>query len=459
MTEETNNIENHSVGGSVAVGRDVTVGGRSIVRGNATFDRDVYISGWLNARNIRGAGKGLYETVDKLNSAYPNPENGWFALVGNTLPADIYRAWGGEWVATGQKGGEPVLELAKLTELSESLENEVSARVAADEALKKAIDAEVTARTNGDKELSDALTKEIADREKAIADEVLARTTAITKAIEAEADARTKAIAAEAKAREDADVAETTARTAAIEAEAQARGTAISDEATARSEADKALQTAMDKNVTELKGADTEHESRLLALEQSEWPLSLELSINPILIEFTGSEKDTTVAWKIMRKGVGVTPTELTFKQNGVALAAGLTASGSINAKVNKLGDTVFEIVVTADGMKGSTSKKLTMVLPVYCGFGTSESDVAVDENKLSPRTSASGTYSKTSKKDDVNFIILVPKTLPGLSSFTMGGAPFVMITSSVVVNGHDYYMYKSGGIYMSGTNVKVQAS
>lgn len=419
MTEETNNIENHSVGGSVAVGRDVTVGGRSTIRGNATFNRDVYISGWLNARNIRGAGKGLYETVDNLKIAYPNPENGWFALVGDTLPADIYRAWGGEWKATGQKGGEPVLELAKLTELSESLENEVSAR------------------TNGDKELSDALAKEIADREKAIADEVLARTTAITEAIEAEADARTKAIAAEAKAREDADVAETTAR----------------------SEADKALQTAMDKNVTELKGADTEHESRLLALEQSEWPLSLELTINPILIEFTGSEKDASVSWKIMRKGVGVTPTVLTFKQDGVALAAGLTASGSINAKVNKLGDTVFEIVVTADGMKGSTSKKLTMVLPVYCGFGTSESDVAVDENKLSPRTSASGTYSKTSKMDDVNFIILVPKTLPGLSSFTMGGAPFVMITSSVVVNGHDYYMYKSGGIYMSGTNVKVQAS
>ena len=430
MTEETNNIENHSVGGSVAVGRDVTVGGRSTIRGNATFNRDVYISGWLNARNIRGAGKGLYETVEKLNSAYPNPENGWFALVGDTLPADIYRAWGGEWKATGQKGGEPVLELAKLTELSESLENEVSAR------------------TNGDKELSDALAKEIADREKAIADEVLARTTAITEAIDAEADARTKAIAAEAKAREDADVAETTARTAAI-----------SDEATVRSEADKALQTAMDKNVTELKGADTEHESRLLALEQSEWPLSLELTINPILIEFTGSEKDASVSWKIMRKGVGVTPTVLTFKQDGVTLSAELSANGSINAKVNKLGDTVFEIVVTADGMKGSTSKKLTMVLPVYCGFGTSESDVAVDENKLSPRTSASGTYSKTSKKDDVNFIILVPKTLPGLSSFTMGGAPFVMITSSVVVNGHDYYMYKSGGIYMSGTNVKVQAS
>lgn len=415
MTEETNNIENHSVGGSVAVGRDVTVGGRSTVRGNATFNRDVYISGWLNARNIRGAGKGLYESVEKLNSAYPNPENGWFALVGNTLPADIYRAWGGKWEATGQKGGEPVLELAKLTELSESLENEVSARVAADEALKNAIDAEVTARANGDKELSDALTKEIADREKAIADEVLARTTAIDKAIEAEAAARTKDIAAEAKAREDADAAETKARTAAIEAEAQARGTAISDEATARSEADKALQTAMDKNVTELKGADTEHESRLLALEQSEWPLSLELSINPILIEFTGSEKDTTVAWKIMRKGAGVTPTVLTFKQDGVALNAELVANGSISTKVNKLGDTVFEIAVEADGMKKSASKKLTMVLPVYMGFaGASDAaGLAIAElPKYAPLASTAGTYKIKNNADGIYLWLCVPDTM-----------------------------------------------
>lgn len=415
MTEETNNIENHSVGGSVAVGRDITVGGRSTVRGNATFNRDVYISGWLNARNIRGAGKGLYETVDKLNSAYPNPENGWFALVGNTLPADIYRAWGGEWVATGQKGGEPVLELAKLTELSESLENEISDRVAADEALKKAIDAEVTARTNGDKELSDALTKEIADREKAIADEVLARTTAINEAIEAEAAARTKDIAAEAKAREDADAAETKARTAAIEAEAQARDTAISAEATARSNADTALQTAMNENVKELKGADTEHESRLLALEQSEWPLSLELSINPILIEFTGSEKDTSVAWKIMRKGVGVTPTVLTFKQDGVALSAELVANGSINAKVNKLGDTVFEIAVEAEGMKKSASKKLTMVLPVYMGFaGASDAaGLAITElSKYAPLASPAGTYKIKNNADGIYLWLCVPDTM-----------------------------------------------
>ena len=171
----------------------------------------------------------------------------------------------------------------------------------------------------------------------------------------------------------------------------------------------------MNKNVKELKGADTEHESRLLALEQSEWPLSLELSINPILIEFTGSEKDTSVAWKIMRKGVGVTPTVLTFKQDGVALSAELVANGSISTKVNKLGDTVFEIAVEADGMKKSASKKLTMVLPVYMGFaGASDaSGLAITGlSKYAPLTSPAGTYKIKNNADGIYLWLCVPDTM-----------------------------------------------
>lgn len=221
----------------------------------------------------------------------------------------------------------------------------------------------------------------------------------------------------------------------------------------------KANAEEVNNSLKGLKDADTQHDNRLLALEQSEWPLSLELILTPSLLEYTGSEKDVSVSWKVSRKGAELVPTALAIKQDGVAQTAGLAASGSINAKVNKLGDTLFEISVTADSMKKTVVSKLTMVLPIYCGFGTSETDVAVDANKLSPRTSANGTYARTSAKDNVNFIILVPKMMPGLSSFTMGGAPFVMTTSSVVINNHDYYMYKSGGIYMSGTEVKVQAS
>lgn len=223
--------------------------------------------------------------------------------------------------------------------------------------------------------------------------------------------------------------------------------------------AKKANAEEVNSSLKNLKDADTQHNNRLLALEQSEWPLSLELTLTPSLLEYTGSEKDVSVSWKVSRKGAELVPTALAIKQDGGPQTAGLAASGNINAKVNKLGDTLFEISVTADSMKKTVVSKLTMVLPIYCGFGTSETDVAVDANKLSPRTSASGTYAKTSAKDNVNFIILVPKTMPGLSSFTMGGAPFVMNTFSVVINSHDYYMYKSGGIYMSGTEVKVHAS
>ena len=275
MTDATNNIESQSFAGSVSVGRDLTVGGRVKARGDATFNRNVYVEGWLNARNIRGAGKGLYETADKLNAAYPNPENGWYALVGNALPADIYRAWGGKWVATGQQGGEPALELDKLKDISQSLEDEISSRVAADEQLQAAIDEEVKAREKGDDDLSKALAKEIADREKAISDEVLERTNAITEAIAAEAKERSAALDAEAKAREDAD-------------------------------AD--LKDSLDGSVKTLQDADKAQEDRLLALEQSEWPLQVTLSV-PSLLEYTGESVKVTASWRIERKGHELTRT------------------------------------------------------------------------------------------------------------------------------------------------------
>ena len=97
-------------------------------------------------------------------------------------------------------------------------------------------------------------------------------------------------------------------------------------------------------------------------------------------------------------------------------------------------------------------------MLPIYFGFGTSEADVSIADNKLGPRTSATGIYEKTSTKDNVNFIILVPKTLPRLTSFTMGGAPCVMGESSVAISGKDYYMYKTAAVYMTGATLKVQA-
>lgn len=105
----------------------------------------------------------------------------------------------------------------------------------------------------------------------------------------------------------------------------------------------------------------------------------------------------------------------LTFKQDGVALSAELVANGSINAKVNKLGDTVFEIAVEAEGMKKSASKKLTMVLPVYMGFaGASDAaGLAITElSKYAPLSSPAGTYKIKNNADGIYLWLCVPDTM-----------------------------------------------
>lgn len=193
-------------------------------------------------------------------------------------------------------------------------------------------------------------------------------------------------------------------------------------------------------------------------LQNTVFPLEVSLSLDKPLLEYTGSEQSIKATYSIKRKGSPVTPTALALSVDGSLVGIDVKQADTVTIKVNKEGET--QIILTAkhgDLVKSATSK-VTMVLPIYYGFGTKETDIAIAANKLSPRLSASGTYAKTSAKDDVNFIILAPKTLPKLTNFTMGGASFVMETSSVTINGKDYYMYKSGGVYMSGTTVRVLA-
>ncbi len=99
-------IKNTNFPGDVTVGRELTAGGRSDFKGNSKFHHNVRVEGWLDAPNIKGPCKGLYASVETLNEAYPRPMPGWYALVGDTLPAAVYRAEGGKWVATGQVAGD-----------------------------------------------------------------------------------------------------------------------------------------------------------------------------------------------------------------------------------------------------------------------------------------------------------------------------------------------------------------
>jgi hypothetical protein len=197
----------------------------------------------------------------------------------------------------------------------------------------------------------------------------------------------------------------------------------------------------------------------LKELQNTVFPLQVSLSLDKTLLEFTGNDQTVKVSYSIKRKDALVMPSSLVLSINGMVKEIDIKSSDTVSVEVHKEGESMVVLTAKYDELVKSATAKVVMVLPIYFGFGISEVDVAIAGNKLGPRTSAAGVYEKTSAKDRVNFIILVPKTLPKLSSFSMGGAPFVMITTSVVINGKDYYMYKSGGVYMSGTTVRVQAS
>lgn len=241
---------------------------------------------------------------------------------------------------------------------------------------------------------------------------------------------------------------------ASISAEIQDRKDAIAAEAQARKESIvQELGEAENKVISQK--VVTEN---FVELQNTVFPLQVSLLLDKTLLEFTGNDQTVKVSYSIKRKDALVTPSSLALSVNGMMKDIDIKSSDTVSVEVHKEGESMVVLTAKYDELVKSATAKVVMVLPVYFGFGTSETDVAITGNKLGPRISATGVYEKTSPTDDVNFIILVPKTLEGLSSFTMGGTPFVMNTSSVVINGKDYYMYKSGGVYMSGTTVRVLA-
>lgn len=241
---------------------------------------------------------------------------------------------------------------------------------------------------------------------------------------------------------------------ASISAEIQDRKDAIAAEAQARKESIvQELGEAENKVISQKVVTDN-----FVELQNTVFPLQVSLSLDKTLLEFTGNDQSVKASYSIKRKDALVTPSSLVLSVNGMMKDIDIKSSDTVSVEVHKEGESMVVLTAKYDELVKSATAKVVMVLPVYFGFGTSETDVAITGNKLGPRISATGVYEKTSPTDDVNLIILVPKTLEGLSSFTMGGAPFVMNTSSVVINGKDYYMYKSGGVYMSGTTVRVLA-
>ena len=224
-------------------------------------------------------------------------------------------------------------------------------------------------------------------------------------------------------------------------------------------------------DIASLKSVDVVHDSRILEIEKGQFPLVVTLDLSNTLLEYTGKEQTVSVSYAVKHKGVLKLPKTLSLTQDEVVITNDPAKEDTAPITVNKLGDTVVKLSATAhsyydyhsdktdDIISASVQKTIQMVLPIYAGFGTSADSVKTAANKLSVRTSAAGTYTKTCQADGQNFYILVPRTFTTLTSFTMGGAPFVMETSDITLGEYEYKQYKSGAVYNTDATVNIKAS
>ncbi len=131
------NEKNREFAGSVNVGRDANIARRVKVGGSALFKRGVRIEGWLDAPNLKTPQKGCFSSPESLREQYPDPQNGWWAIVGDTMPGKLYRAEGGEWKDTRGTAGDVVIDVSDdILDLMEEIS--ASADAAADAAASSA---------------------------------------------------------------------------------------------------------------------------------------------------------------------------------------------------------------------------------------------------------------------------------------------------------------------------------
>lgn len=173
-------------------------------------------------------------------------------------------------------------------------------------------------------------------------------------------------------------------------------------------------------------------------------------------------------ALKLVATMSGVTPNTIAILEGSTTLAsaenqASLTYENTVTlTSLSK----AYRAQAIYNG--GTFNANLTVYArnPIFAGFGASaDSVINVEANKITPKLSATGTYAKTNSiGDGVYFYLLVPTDVTSPSSFTMGGAPFVMTNigqTSFTVNGESvtYNVFQSGATYNQGAEVNIVAA
>lgn len=94
-------VKTTQIDGDMSLGRNIAMGGKATIAGSTQIGQDLVVKGWLDAPNIKAANKGVFTSLEALETAYPEPQDGWFAGIGDSTPFTAYTGQDGSWVATG----------------------------------------------------------------------------------------------------------------------------------------------------------------------------------------------------------------------------------------------------------------------------------------------------------------------------------------------------------------------
>ena len=155
----------------------------------------------------------------------------------------------------------------------------------------------------------------------------------------------------------------------------------------------------------------------------------------------------------------GVQPDTLSIIDQSDTTLKSVSNASSISCQLSATNNASFTIRATYAGNAFNATASYAARYPVYCGFGTTVTEVFNDTHKLSARTTAAGTYKANATADGQHYFILVPTGVTVPTQFSMGGAPYVMNSTTQTLGGIAYTILQSGASYNTGSPVNIVAS
>lgn len=482
-------LHNTDIQGNANISRNANVGGHANINGDVNVGHNMVVKGWLDAPNIKGTCKGLYASEAALKAAYPRPMPGWFALVGNTLPAQVWRVDGGKWTPTGETGGEFNLWLDQLeTDVKDLTDDVRDLEELLDNGLLLGETIEFTSTGNAAAMKfsimkRDGSTKEhskpipIVTAEKAgmmsAADkkELTAATAAITKINET--IATLESTTAALKKALDKEIADREAADTILSGR-------ITDETTNRRKADEALQALIDQlrkefdalvgenaseaidNFTEvlafldglkdteklstkladLNNADKKLGEDVLELQNTVFPLTVTFEASPLIVK-AGAATPIHLTWGAERRNKDVTADAEVTLDGEAATGKAKDVSVTLSHGATK----TFTLSASFEGLTEAVSRTVKGTHPTYFG-SVAKAWTAEEANIKALAELIVGGRSLTRNgiaTADGKIALAYPKDFGALTSVKDGNGYEVLSSytrSEVNVNGIQYYCY-----------------